>query len=49
MKDLVRLLHATEYSGKLLRVHRIKIKANAQEKHRDLKVTLQVQTYTQGA
>ncbi|MGD8386822.1 MAG: hypothetical protein PVG49_06755 [Desulfobacteraceae bacterium] len=49
MKDLVRLLHATEYSGKLLRIHRIKIKANAQEKHRDLKVTLQVQTYTQGA
>lgn len=48
MKDLVRLLHAAEYSGKLLRVHRIKIRANAQEKERTLKVTLQVQTYTQG-
>lgn len=49
MKDLVRLLHATEYSGKLLRVHRIKIRASAQDKERTLKVTLQVQTYTQGA
>ncbi len=48
MKELVRLLHQTEYSGKLLSVRRIKIKANTQEEQRDLKVTLQIQTYAQG-
>ena len=49
MSNLVRLLYEIEYSGKLLRIHRIKIKANADGKERSLKVTLQVQTYTQGA
>jgi hypothetical protein len=48
MKDLVRLLHETEYSGKLLRVRRIKIRANSEQEQRDLKVTLQVETFIQG-
>ena len=49
MKELVRLLYEIEYSGKLLRVHRVKIKASSEEEERHLKVTLQVQTYTQDA
>ncbi len=49
MNDLVRLLHETEYSGKLLRVRRIKITAGSNDTARDLKVTLQVQTFTRGA
>ncbi len=49
MNDLVRLLHETEYSGKVLRVRRIKITAGSEGARRDLKVTLQVETFTQGS
>jgi hypothetical protein len=46
MKELVRLLQETEYSKKLLTIDRIKIDALSKGKIRNLKVTLQVRTFT---
>jgi hypothetical protein len=46
INELLNFLYKVEYSGKLTRIHRIKIQRATKDKDNTLKVTLQVNTYT---